>query len=163
MIIRHFLAYILLALTVWSCGFQPLMGARVGAPADLAQVRVDVIADRSGQILRNNLEDALNPKGPTVDSRYRLEVRLYEPRQEIAIRRDVSASRVSYTANATFILTDNLGRSLFSGSSSSSSTFEATNSEFGSVMAQRNARDRALEEISGDIRQQLAAYFGGSR
>jgi LPS-assembly lipoprotein len=149
------------ALLLSSCGFQPLMGKQEMGPAAsrLAQIRVNSIEDRSGQILRNHLVDALSPRGNPVAPIYTLDIKLTEPRQEIAIRRDESASRVSYTANAGFILRDLQGKALFSGGSSSSSTYEATTSEFASIAGQQSARDRAMQEISADIRQQLAAYF----
>ena len=154
-----FLPLLLLA----GCGFHPLMGqSDVGtATAELERIRVSSIADRSGQMLRNQLMQDLAPRGDAVASRYTLQVKLQEPRQEIALSRDESASRISYAANATFTLTDSAtGRALFGGVASSTSTFEATNSEFASISAQLGARDRAVQEISADIRQQLAAYFG---
>lgn len=160
--------YVLLWL-LWSalfslsaCGFQPLLAERINGAVtdDLALIRVLPIADRSGQILRNHLEDSLRGgRRISVDTRYTLAVTLSEPRQEIAIRRDESASRVAFSATATFVLRDSAGNALFGGSSSSSSTFEATNSEFASIAGQRSARDRAIDEISADIRQQLASYF----
>ncbi len=151
---------LLLAASLAACGFQPLMGARNEMITDeLARVRVDMIADRSGQILRNQLFDDLPRQNRSEAPLYTLRVTLYEPRQEIAIRRDESASRVAYSAQASFALRDMAGRSLFGGSSVSTSTYEATNSEFASIAAQRSARDRAMQEISADIRQQLAAYF----
>jgi LPS-assembly lipoprotein len=144
-----------------SCGFRPLLGRNNGSSQveQLNGVQVLPVQDRSGQILRNNLIDALNPRGDRVPTSYTLEVQLAEPRQEIAIRRDETASRVSYTANTVFILRDVSGRVLFSGASSSSSTYEATNSEFASISGQRSARDRAMQEISENIRQQLASFF----
>lgn len=155
-------ALVLLLALLSGCGFHPLVGrSSVGDAADeLARIRVSLIENRSGQMLRNQLTQDLAPRGDAVGSRYTLEVRLQEPRQEIALNRDESASRIAYTANATFSLRDNQGRSLFGGSSSSSSTFEATNSEFAAISGQLGARDRAIQELSADIRQQLAAYFG---
>lgn len=147
------------AALVAACGFQPLMSAHDGTVAeDLARVRIYPIADRSGQILRNRLVDDLGT-GRGTATLYTLDIRLTEPRQEIAVRRDESASRVAYTAAASFILRDSTGNALFGGSSSSSSTFEATSSEFASIAGQMSARDRALQELSADIRQQLAAFF----
>lgn len=153
-------------LFVGGCGFAPLLGQREGGAItdDLAQIRILPIADRSGQMLRTQLEDQLRDRGrPAGGSLYTLEIRLSEPRQEIAVRRDESASRIAYSANANFVLRDNAGGALFGGSSSSSSTFEATTSEFASIAGQLSARDRAIEELSADIRRQLASYFSQMR
>jgi hypothetical protein len=148
---------LLALLLTCSCGFMPLMGRQGAAPEELGKISILPIADRSGQILHSHLLDDLAPRRAQVE--FTLEVRLSEPRQEIAIRRDETASRISYTANAAFYLRDTQERSLFNGTSTSSNTYEATNSEFASISGQRNARDRALQEISADIRQQLAAFF----
>lgn len=156
---------IVVAFLLSGCGFQPLMVQHGpnGAVNDLARIHVLMIAERSGQLLYNFLRDDLAPRSEPQAPLYALEVRLQEPRQEIAIRRDESASRIAYTANATFFLRDSQGKTIFTGTSTSSSTFEAVNSEFASISGQRNARDRAMQEISADIRQQLAAYFNRRR
>lgn len=152
---------LLCTLLVAGCGFEPLMARSTtnAAADDLNRIRVLTIADRSGQILRNQLLDDFDSRRDQGPPLYSLEVKLAEPRQEIAIRRDESASRVSYTANASFILRDGTGQAIFGGYSSSTSTYEATSSEFASISGQRGARDRAMQEISADIRQQLTAYF----
>ena len=127
--------------------------------SELAGIRINMIEERSGQILRNYLLDGLNPRGVPASPRYFLDVRLTEPRQEVAIRRDATAGRIGYTANASFSLLDLTGKSVFSGTSSSSSTYEVTNSEYASIAGQRSARDRAMEDISVDIRMQLASFL----
>ena len=147
----------LLALS--GCGFAPLYGEAGGTTRELERVRIDLIADRSGQILRNRLLDDLAPRGPASPSLYALSINLSEPRQEIGIRRDDTASRIGYAAIVQFRLSDAKGALLLVGRSSSSTTYEVTTSEFATVAARQNARDRAMQEISLDIRNQLAAYF----
>lgn len=142
------------------CGFQPLMGGSNAEVRDkLESIRVEVIADRSGQILRNYLLDDLTPRGVQGSANFRLQVRLFEPRREVAIRRDDTASRIGYTASAQFELQDSTGRPIFAGHSQSETTFEVTNSEFATLSGLTSARDRALQLVSADIRQQLADFF----
>ena len=145
------------------CGFEPLMG-QVSHPAvqgDMQRIRISTIPDRSGQILRNHLLDALTPKGLQGSELYLLTVKLSEPRREVAIRRDDTASRLSYQASASFALQDRSSRTVFSGSSTSETTYEVTNSEFATLSSQASARDRALQEVSADIRQQIAMFLAG--
>lgn len=149
-----------IVLGISACGFQPLMsGENTSTRHQLEQIRVEVIADRSGQILRNYLLDDLTPRGVRGSAAYRLLVQLYEPRREVAIRRDDTASRLAYTAAATFQLQDSTGRIVFSGHSQSETTFAVTNSEFATLSGLTGARDRVLQEVSADIRQQLAGFF----
>lgn len=146
------------------CGFEPLMGqaAHPEVQAGLQRIRVAPIPDRSGQILRNYLLDSLTPRGIQGREQYILVTALTEPRREIAIRRDDTASRLSYTASAIFTLYDAATRRIvFSGNSVAETTYEVSTSEFSTLSSQGSARDRALQEVSNDIRHQLATFLAG--
>ena len=144
-----------------ACGFEPLHRTteRGSAAESLAAIRVEPIADRSGQVLRNYLLDRLTPLGSPARAEYALRVRLQEPRQTLALRRDDVISRVGYSATASFELADSGGRRVFSGTSSFSTDYEVTNSEFATLISAQNARDRVLELVGDDIRNQLAAFL----
>ncbi len=145
------------------CGFEPLMGKNhPDVQSGMERIRVAMIPDRSGQILRNLLLDSLTPRGLQGPEIYVLAVNLYEPRREVAIRRDDTASRLAYTASATFHLSDRQQRrTVFTGSSAVETTYEVTNSEYATLASQASARDRALQEVSADIRQQIATFLAG--
>jgi LPS-assembly lipoprotein len=162
---RYLIGAALLCLgALTGCGFEPLMG-QVNHPqvqAGMERVRVATIPDRSGQILRNHLMDALTPRGLQGSEAYVLSVTLTEPRREVAIRRDDTASRLSYMASVTFMLYDrSIQRAVFVGSSISETTYEVSSSEYATLSSHASARDRALQEVSADVRQQLAAFFAG--
>lgn len=156
-------ASLIATLLLAGCGFEPLMG-QVSHPqvqAEIERIRVVPIPDRSGQILRNYLLDAMSPRGVRGPELYTLSVNLSEPRREIAIRRDDTASRLAYVASASFMLRDQSSQVVFSGSSSSETAYEVTNSEYATLSGQSSARDRALLEVSADIRQQIAMFLSG--
>ncbi len=145
-----------------ACGFEPLL-RRTGDSADgieqLASIRIEPIPDRSGQVLRNALLDRLTPQGQTQASRYVLRIRLQEPRQTILLRRDDIISRSSYSAQASYELRDAQGQRVFSGTSSFSTDYEIATSEFATRTSLENARDRVMELVANDIRNQLALGF----
>jgi hypothetical protein len=143
---------------VSACGFEPMLGQlpESDVQRQLEQIRVDPIPDRSGQILRSRLQDGLGSKSP---SRYVLSVQLREPRQPLAVRRDDVISRFGYTANATFSLVEIGGKTIFGGSSSFTTDYEITNSEFATAASRDDARDRTLELVGNDIRLQIAVFF----
>ena len=95
----------------------------------------------------------------------RLQIVLQEPRpQDLGIASDDSGVRYNIGIRARYRLYDAAGRQmLVEGLSDSSSSYTVTNSEYGTVAARDNARDRVLEEIAGDIRIQLGTYFRGQR
>ncbi len=154
---RWLVPVLLLALS--GCGFQPLYARSGPARGELAAIAVDQIPERSGQILRGYLRDALNPTAEAGQERYRLRVVLIEPRQELGLRRDDVTQRISYSVVASFRLTDGNDRQVTGGNSFFSTSFEISSSPFATVSARQDARDRILEQIAHDIRDQLATYF----
>lgn len=157
---RRIVAFLLCAGLLAGCGFRPLLGSQSGSSAvsdDLAAIRITPIPDRSGQILRNALLDSLTPRGSAIASRYVLNIRLQEPRQTIALRRDDVISRSSYSAVATFDLVNRDGRKLAFGTSTFSTDYEIAVSEFATRSSLEDARSRVMSLIADDIRNQLAA------
>jgi LPS-assembly lipoprotein len=161
MIHMRLLFGLLALLAMNACGFEPIYATRRGSDVstELASIRVSPIADRSGQILRNYLLDRLTPLGQSQASRYTLNIRLSEPRQTLALRRDDVISRTGYSASATYELLDGSGKRVVGGISTFSTDYEITSSEYATLVSQQNARDRVLELVSDDIRGQLAAHF----
>lgn len=162
-----------------ACGFQPLYARSDGTdvPEELARVRIGTITDpapgamrslgqdytiendRSRQLLRNFLSDNLAPRGQNGPRDYVLHIQLIEPRTNVAIDRSDTTLRYGYSVVARFQLRDLAGRPLMSGASTSQTSFAVSQSEFATIANQRDARERAMQEISIDIRNQLAAYF----
>lgn len=152
---RRTFAACVLAAALAGCGFEPLHAQR-GAVAALPPIQIVPIPERSGQILRNYLLDRMAPRGESGSQAYTLVIRLSEPRQILALRRDDVISRLGYGAVATYELIDAAGKRVVSGSSSYSTDYEITNSEFATLAAQQNARERVLELVADDIRNQIA-------
>ncbi len=148
------------------CGFQPLYGTRddgTRVSDELAAVRVALIADRSGQILRNYLLDGLTPQGQSTAPRYLLSIQLEEPSRELTLRRDDTPTRIGYAIVARYQLHDGAGRLLLNSATVFDSDYEITNSEFATLSSRLDARDRLLQQMSEEIRLHLAAYFRDRR
>lgn len=145
------------------CGFQPLHAQRSDESSiatDLAAVRIDPLRDRVGQQMHNFLRDRLNPHGQPVSPSYRLQVRLTERLSELGVRRDETATRANLRMEADFQLLDMNGdQPLFSGRSSSTTSYDILNNPFATTVSEDNARERALREVADDIQARLALYF----
>jgi len=144
------------------CGFEPLHGQR-GAAAALPPIRIEPIPERSGQILRNYLLDRVASRGEGGAQAYTLAVRLFEPRQVLALRRDDVISRMGYSAVASYELRDVAGKRVAVGNATYSTDYEITNSEFATLAAQQNARERVLELVADDIRNQIVVELRAPR
>lgn len=154
---------VLLPLLAAACGFQPLYGG-IGSGRDtanvLAEVEVTIIADRTGQQLRNELLDRLNPRGRPANPAYSLRVTLQESVQRLAIRRDDTPTLASLTLTAGFELVSlSQSEPVLSGSVRSVNSYDISQEEFATVSAERDARTRAATDLADGITARVAVFL----
>ncbi|MDG2285914.1 MAG: LPS assembly lipoprotein LptE [Alphaproteobacteria bacterium] len=150
--------------TLSACGFQPLYGSHGASGTDavshLAAIQIGPIADRSGQLLRNALRDKLTPRGRAANAAYGLDISLQEGRSDLVILQDATSTFAKLRIGAKYVLTDIAsGRPLTRGTSESTTIFNIVESEFANLNAQSDARARAVNQISDDIRLRLGLFF----
>lgn len=156
---------VLLAVTLLAaCGFQPLYktgGPGPGAGATFETIEVRPIADRVGQELRNHLFDVLTPRGQPVNPAWYLDVTLSESIEHIAVEQTSFSTRANLQLSARYELTSAAenGEEMHEGSVSVVSSYNILDSEYATLAAKRDARSRAVVNLSNDIRRQLAVWF----
>jgi LPS-assembly lipoprotein len=153
---------LLLPALLAACGFEPMYGraADKDVPADFAFIHIEPIKDRVGQMLHNQLRDAVNPRGTPAKPRYVLKVTLAESVQETAIQRTAFAVRANLVLTASFALHDTTTRgTIFSGSAISTASYVHQAAEYGTLAGEKDARDRAVRDLAEEIRVRLGAYF----
>lgn len=150
------------ALLTAACGFRPLYGEQSvpgGVAPQLASVAVGAMPDRAGYDLRLELESVLNPRGLQTEPRYDLDVRLAKRREGLAIAPDASITRYNVVFEAGFVLKPRSGGEPFSGTARTISAFNVVDSQFATMVAERDADARAIREIAQDIASRLAVHF----
>jgi len=157
---RAFLA--LPAFALAGCGFRPLYGPRQNdqATAGLETVRVGVINERNGQLLRRNLERRLGGEG--VASRYDLRVGLGYGVEVQGFERDGTPSRVRVTATANWYLYDSGAppRLVAQGVARAFDAYNIPQNQFFASDTSRDATERRLvDQLADDIVQRLAVRF----
>jgi LPS-assembly lipoprotein len=155
---------VIAAALVWlgACGFRPLYGKTgdTDAPAELATIEIRPIADRVGQQRHNHLLDNINPSGRPAKPRYFLTVILHETIERLAVEKSAFATRANVWLRASYSLHKAAdGKSVLANSSVVVSSYNILNSEFATLMAERDAEARGTQEIAGEIRSRLAAHF----
>lgn len=148
------------------CGFQPLYkSGGTGDQAALATIDVVTIKDRIGQQLRNMLNAALAPRGRASVTDYRLTVTLTESKSRLAILKDETATRANLTIRAKFKLDALKNPKLrpFLGRALSTNSYNILTSDFATLSAERDARNRALRTLSEEIRLRVAAAIGNPK
>lgn len=159
---------LLLPLLAAACDLQPLYGNRNkpgdAVTADFAQTKIDTIADRPGQLLRNELLDRLNYRGEPERATYELKIKLTEQQTNILVRSDEIATAANLTSIADYELIDITSkRVLTSGRSTSINRFDILRSPYSTVVSTEDARHRAAQQIAEDIRTRLGIYFNSAR
>lgn len=150
------------AVTVAACGFQPLYGSRLAgsSPAEFAQIRIEPIPDRIGQQLHNHLLTTLNPDGRPEKPAYVMKTKITESLSALGVRKTAFATRANLQMRAVYDLTGAAtGKTVFSGDSTITVSYNILDSEFATLMAENDARARAVRELSEDIRIRLGVFF----
>ena len=163
---RFFVAIVgLLALPLLgACGFAPLYGRADGQPspvaAELAQIAIAPIADRRGQLLRNALEERLTPSGDPPQAGYTLTVKLDETIEKLGIRQDASPTIANLTLKASYHLrASGAPKDALAGSARSVISYSIAFADFPTVVAEGDARARAVRELASEITARLASHF----
>ncbi len=156
-------AWVLVACGLLSgCGFRPLYGDfQPGSAGErFLEVEIDMPKDREGQLLRNELVGRFYGSEQRRAPRYRLGMELKESKTSLAVKKSAFATRGNLAMSVTFKLSDRTtGVGVFTGSSKVTVSYNILDSEFASLLAEKNARERAIRELSHDIRVRLGSYF----
>ena len=158
------LLLVVVFLSLAGCGFRPLYRQTPTAVVanQLAAIEVRIIADRSGQQLRTQLQTHFNPSDQSVSKQYALAVQLDESVAETVIRKDETATRANLILSARYRLTMlSSGQVLVNGRTRSTNSFNILRSEFATLASEQDARERALNNIGGEIQSHLAIFFQG--
>lgn len=154
------LIFALLALS--ACGFQPLYGTASPSKhaVEFVYIQIAPIKDRTGQQLQTELTRRLHASGRVRNHRYRLVTTLNESTSSLAVRKSALATRANLRMSAGYKLTRIFdGRPLFSTSTQVTVSYNILDSEFGTLMAEKDARRRAVKSLSEDMQVRLAVFF----
>ncbi len=161
---RNFLALAALA-SLAACGFTPLYGDNGSAPSVAQQMdEVDVanIPDRTGQLLRQSLQDQLQAAGAPTQELYVLTVNYSIGTQGIGIQQDTSATRNRFIATAAWALAPigAPGAPLITGQASTEDAANIIDQQYFALTLETNTINQQLaDEIAAQIATQVAAYF----
>ncbi len=146
------------------CEVRPLYGERrdTGRSTvdEIAQVEIKALPNRTGQQFNNLLRDRINPRGLPAQPLYVLEIQLSESISELALRRDETATRANLKLRADYQLRRKEDKKIvLNGSAQSVNSYNILESQFATQIAEQNARERGLRELSDDIRARLAVFL----
>jgi LPS-assembly lipoprotein len=150
------------------CGFRPVYAptadGTAGAGAQgLAQIRVALIKDRSGQLLRQDLQQRFDGTGAGAAKLYELSVAYNVGQEGVAIQQtDSVATRTRVVASATWSLfsMDTQRRTVTSGRARTIDGFNPLDGQFFYTELQyEQALHRVSETVADQIALELGVYF----
>jgi LPS-assembly lipoprotein len=159
---RPLLGLLLLApLALAGCGWEPLYADRATGPGDaeLRAIQVAPIAERIGQRLTIGLRESLNPDGVPTPQRYLLRTTLEIYRADLGVITQGLGTRGRLDVYANYALSDIMtGKPVLGGRSHAAESFDILANEYSNVVAEDDARTRAVEELRRDMLAQLTLF-----
>ncbi len=128
--------------------------------ATLNQVAISNIPDRQGQILRNLLIDRFQISDRSATTAFHLDAQIQASEQNLALRKDSSATRAQLVLNVPFRLIDTTtGRMVLQGRSRSLIPYNVLEERYAGLATLDSAYSRGLNEIAEDITARVAMYL----
>ncbi len=162
---KRSVGWLILAIGLGACGFQPLYAERDQQDQAIAQhlAAIDVarIDDPLGVELRNQILGNLAPSSADIPSRYRLAIQLSHNKIPLITEEDSKISRFDFVLTARYELTaKDTGTVLADGSVSSATSYNIVEAaDFASLVAEQSAGKQAAREASREIVTRISLYF----
>ena len=156
--------FVVAALVLPGCGFQPLYADNnmLMVSSTLAAIYVEPISERIGYDLRNDLLDRLDASSSLEGARYRLRLYVNELEEPVVFQPNTSITRYNYTLAAHYdLIARDATEPVKSGDITAFAAYNVAASPFlySTAAAQRDAKNRAANDIAERIRIELAVFL----
>ena len=149
------------ALLLAGCGYRPLYGSSsetAGVAATLSSVSIPEAEDRVGQLIRNDLLSSM--RAGEGEQKYTLLLKPVVKRSGVIDKPQPNVTRDAITLAVSYELVErSSGTVVHTGKTFSNASVDIIRQPFADLQAETNATERAVHEVSSDIRTRLAAYF----
>ncbi len=149
-----------------ACGLHPLYGGAAGREVNpaLASIAIRTPNNQLGQQFKVALVDALNPAGIAEPERYNLDVQLDQQSTVLAIQLNDNITRYNLTLIATYQLRQrDDGTVLLRSATRRVASYNVVKAPYATLVAKQDAAQRALVEMSQEIRDRLAIHFASRK
>ena len=154
------------------CGFEPLYVEKktsgdwyydnefdTGIIEEMASVKIELIQDRIGQLIRNDLLDMLTPLGQPKRPKYLL---MIDPQREAvydqALRNDITATRKRVEYTVAYTMYED-GKEIVKGNSVAYGSYDILANPYSMTIAQKKVMKDSAQIIANDISLRIGAYF----
>lgn len=161
----HYSILLCAPLLLASCGFKPMYAKDTAQPtngitAQTSQIEIAIIADRSGQSLRNHLIDRLYRSGYPTNPIATLKIEpINETKTELDLTKSSDATRAQLRLQTIMNLVDNKGSIVLTRTIQSVTSFNILGSEFATRVTEEAARESALNDLARQVELNLSLYY----
>ena len=149
------------------CGFTPVYAtpeAGGSTASELAAIRINEVGEgserRIGQILRNELIDRFTAGVGPQPVEYDLVIEISQTASPLQIQTTDTVTRYNLVLSASFILRDAASfQALYQGSAKSTGSYDVVESEYATLVAERDSGREAARDLSNTIANLLSLYF----
>lgn len=163
---------LIFCLVLAACGFRPMyatssFGGDSEISDQLAQIRIENIPNREGQLLRNELIDRFYRDGRPANPRYSLAVQpIDEFRRELDITIGSDTTRAQLRLKTVMTLTDLQTREVvLKDRLTTYASYNVLSDQYATSVSEHNTRDNSIRDLARQIEQKTALYLnsqGGS-
>ncbi len=144
-----------------ACEFEPVH--RQGGPAsvsELSKIEIGVIANRTGQLLREELLYRFRSGSRGTPKPYSLVVSVTEEIEGLGVRFDAVPTRGDLTLTADFKVIDTAsGEVRFEGRSRAVSNYDILGANYATASAQVGARSRSVQVLADEIKERVSVWL----
>lgn len=160
---KYIIIVLLLAVSVSSCaGFAPLHQRKIenqeNITKQLAQIKINHIPGRLGQMLHGKLQQVLDPMQKKHQPHYGLYISLRKENIPLAIKQDREITRYNTVISANYQLKDiKTNKQVHSGTVQMVGGYDAIDAEYSTFVAEQSTTERIIEEMSEELKIHLTA------
>lgn len=153
------------ALLLAGCGYRPLYSSSsesAGVAATMSSVTIPEAEDRVGQLIRNDLISSM--KAGKGEDKYTLLLKPVVKNSNVIDKPAPNVTRQAIVLAVNYELVDRSnGEVVTQGKTFSQASYDVIRQPFADLQAETNATERAVLEVSADIRTRIAAYFASQQ
>lgn len=157
-----------------ACGFEPLYVEKTAGNdlwyynnkfdtdivREMAQIKVETVSDRIGQMIKNELMDTFNPYGMPKCAKYFLKLQPVSAHTvQQALRDDITATREKVKYTVKYSLWDKENGQLVSGKSWVYLSYDLLDNPYSTTMDKKKVEKDGAKIIANDISLRIGAYF----
>ena len=157
-----------------SCGFEPLYVEKTAGNdlwyynnkfdtdivREMAQIKVETVTDRIGQMIKNELIDTFNPYGTPKCAKYFLKIQpVNSETVQQALRDDITATREKVKYTVDYSLWSKESGQLVSGRSWIYLSYDLLDNPYSTTMDKKKVEKDGAKIMANDISLRIGAYF----